>query len=89
MGNDELVQDLIDRTEKWNTSRGISNLEGALVLDVYLDRDNFDLHMEVDPEQKPLITDSDQEFKYLTVRNLNGNISLKGFFKMVKSSIEE
>ena len=63
MGNDELVQDLIDRTEKWNTSRGISNLEGALVLDVYLDRDNFDLHMEVDPEQKPLITDSDQEFK--------------------------
>ena len=54
MDNEETLQDLIDRTETWNTQRGISNLDGALIFDVYLDRENFDLHMEVDAEQKPL-----------------------------------
>ena len=38
MCNNELLQDLIDRTKAWNTSRGIKNDEGALVFDVYLDR---------------------------------------------------
>ena len=50
MDNDELVQDLIDRTEEWNTQRGISNSDGALIFDVFLDRENYDLHMEVDYE---------------------------------------
>ena len=48
MGNDEKLQDLIDKTKSWNTERGIDNDDGALVFDIYLDRENFDLHMEVD-----------------------------------------
>jgi hypothetical protein len=52
MNNDETVQDLIDRTREWNTQRGISNDDGMLIFDVYLDRDNFDLHLEADLEKE-------------------------------------
>ena len=48
MGNEESLADLIVKTEAWNTSRGISNEDEALVFDIYLDRENFDLHMELD-----------------------------------------
>jgi len=48
MGNEETLADLIYKTQAWNTSRGISNEDEALVFDIYLDRDHFDLHMELD-----------------------------------------
>jgi hypothetical protein len=48
MGNDEKLDDLIKKTKKWNEDRGISNENSALSIDVYLDREYFELHMEVD-----------------------------------------
>ena len=82
MNNDETLKDLIAKTEEWNTSRGIVN-DGSLVFDVYLDRCNFDLHMEVDLEKEKMDkinVDDVQGFKYLTVKNVSGNTSLEKFF---------
>jgi len=50
MGNDENLANLIEKTYAWNTSRGISNDDETLKLDIYLDRENFDLQMELDFE---------------------------------------
>ena len=52
MNNTETLQDLINRTRTWNTERDISNDEGALRFDIFLDRVNFDLHLEVDLEKE-------------------------------------
>jgi len=52
MNNNETLQDLINRTRTWNTQRDISNDEGALRFDIFLDRVNFDLHLEVDLEKE-------------------------------------
>jgi len=75
MDNDDKLQKLIDKTETWNSQRGIDNSEGVLVFDVYLDRENFDLHMEVNKEKEdevPINPDAVEGFKYLTVKNLSG-----------------
>lgn len=61
MNNTETLQDLINRTITWNTQRDISNDEGALRFDIFLDRVNFDLHLEVDLEKekvRPINPDS-------------------------------
>jgi len=61
MNNNETLQDLINRTRNWNTLRDISNEEGALRFDIFLDRVNFDLHLEVDLEKekvRPINPDS-------------------------------
>lgn len=61
MNNTETLQDLINRTRTWNTERDISNDEGALRFDIFLDRVNFDLHLEVDLEKekvRPINPDS-------------------------------
>lgn len=79
MGNEEKLQDLINKTETWNIQRGISNNEGALMFDVYLDRINFDLYAEIDRENEKLNDGTGainpgagDEFKYVTLTNLNG-----------------
>ena len=83
MNNNEKLQDLINKTRDWNTQRNISNDDGMLVFDVYLDTNNFDLHMEVDLEKEKMDkinVDDVQGFKYLTVKNVSGNTSLEKFF---------
>ena len=74
MNNDETLQDLINKTVTWNTQRGINNDEGALRFDIFLDRVNFDLHLEVDlikEKVRPINPEGGEDFKYLTVSNLN------------------
>lgn len=91
MGNNELLQDLIDKTRTWNTQRGISNEGGALVFDVYLDREYFDLHLELDvemDEKEQIGKGCEKELKYLTIKRLKGTTSLKQFFIRIKKELE-
>ena len=92
MGNEEKLQDLIERTETWNTQRGISNDQAMLIFDIYLDRENFDLHAEIDREsemKEPINPDAGEEFKYLDVKNLNGKTTIDRFFKQIRKSLKE
>ena len=92
MGNEEKLQALVDRTEKWNTQRGISNDDGMLIFDIYLDRENFDLHTEIDLEKEkvtPINPGAGEEFKYLTVKNISGKTSMEKFFKQIKKALIE
>jgi hypothetical protein len=55
-----------------------------LIFDIYLDRENFDLHTEIDQEREkdePINPNTGEEFKYLTVKNLNSKTSIEYFFK--------
>ena len=87
MGNNELLQDLIDRTRAWNTKRGINNDDGALVFDVYLDREFFDLHMEIDEEKEKEMPIGKGQLKYLTIKRLKGSTSLKQLFIRIQNEL--
>lgn len=93
MGNEEKLDDLITRTKEWNDQRGISNVDEALTFDVYLDRERFDLYMEVDLEQEqkvPLNPGAENgKFKYLDVKNLSGRTSIDQLFKRIKRALKE
>lgn len=68
MGNDEKLSDLIMKTKAWNDQRGISNEDEALVFDIYLDRDCFDLHMELDKKfDKISPITQDGSIRFLTI----------------------
>ena len=85
MGNEETLKDLIERTKAWNTSRGISNEDGALAFDIFLDRDYFDLHMKVDVEmekENPII--KDKNIKFLTVENVKNTTSVSHLFTKIR-----
>ena len=92
MGNDEKLDDLIKKTKKWNEDRGISNESSALSIDVYLDRENFELHMEVDQEKEkvtPIDPKKEKSFKYLTVKkNLSGETKIDKFFSYIKQELK-
>jgi hypothetical protein len=63
-----------------------------LVFDVYLDRVNFDLHMEADLEKEEvdkINTVGAEGFKYLTVKNISANTSLEKFFNKIKKELKE
>jgi len=72
MGDEENLAHLIEKTEAWNTSRDISNDDEVIVFDIYLDIENFDLHMELDFEkdaENPI--NKEKDIKFLDVKNLN------------------
>ena len=85
MGNEETLKDLIERTKAWNTSRGIDNDDGALVFDIFLDRDYFDLYMEVDVDmEKENPINKDKEIKFLTVKKVKYSTSVSHLFTKIR-----
>jgi hypothetical protein len=53
MSNEQTLGDFEKLTQTWNEKHGVSNDEGFLNFDIYLDRDHYDLHMEIDEDSKP------------------------------------
>jgi hypothetical protein len=66
------LKDLEKLTKDWNAKIGKEIDDGFLCFDVYLDRDNYDLLMELDEETEQFFP----EIQFLKVCNLSNQTTL-------------
>ena len=52
MQNDQTLGDLEQKTKQWNSQHGIDYDDTFLPFDVFLDRDNYDLIMEIEMDSE-------------------------------------
>ena len=60
MSNDQKLKELIKLTKEWNAKHGIDDGGGFLHFDIFLDRENYELNMEIEEKtqnSKPFYED--------------------------------
>jgi len=95
LDNDKKLQDLIDQTVAWYAKMEnwiVGNQDkDHVILDIYQDRDNFDLWFEY-IECKPFLDSKEKDMEvpqYIQLKGLHDNIKISPLLKKLRDTIKE